>query len=349
MPVLVSAAIASALSLAKGTPGEIVYLPEGEHKIFATVDGKPKEITVKIPADRGEEIAKALQASFDERSKANVRPWLDFEHKRGAASGLPLSFRFEPGAGVMCKVDWTGAGRQAIEGKDFSYFSPEFVLGDDGIPEGLPQRGPLGALVNEPAFREIPRIAAADAVLDLKTPPNAMSKLIFAALAISAAAENAESEAVAVIEKMKTDNATVKASLATVEKERDELKVKVSAAEASEAKARKERADTLVKAAMADGRIAPKDEDTQNKFRAKIEAGDTFAEEILERLPKQNGNLDKSVVTAAAAGGGTVTGFEAKAAALVTAGQAKTLDEALSIVAASEPASYAEYLKTLHD
>lgn len=347
MSRLIFAALAQSLGYSSGNvPDEIVYLPEGEHKIFATVDGKPGEITVKVPAARGEQIAAALQASLTERGKSNVRPWLDFEHKRGAASGLPVKFRYESGKGVMCSVEWTGAGRAAIEGKDFSYFSPEFLVGDDGIPNGLPTRGPLGALVNEPAFREIPRVAAANAESS-HNQPTAMSKLIFAALAISAAAENAETEAVNKIEAIKTENATVKASLATVEKERDELKTKVAAAESEIAKVRKDRADSLVKAAVADGRIAPKDDEMQTKFRTKIEAGDTFAEEILAKLPKSGAGLDKPIVNGAQGVQAAATGFEAKAESLVKAGQAKTIDEAFTLVAASEPALYADYLKSL--
>lgn len=347
MSILIFAALASSLSNGSGQiSNEIVYLPEGQHEITATVDGKPKTITVNVPAARGVEIAASLQKLLDERNKSNVRPWFDFEHKRGVASALPKGFRYEPGKGVMAAVEWTGAGKSAIEGKDFSYFSPEFYLGDDGIPDGLPKRGPLGGLVNEPAFREIPRIAASDAAQE-PNEPSAMSKLIFAALAISAAAENAETEAVKAIEKLKSDHQSVSAKATTLEEENKGLKAKVEAAEAEAKKTRKERADTLVKAALADGRIAPKDEEKATKFRDKIEAGDTFAEEILAQLPKLNQGLDKSIVTAAAANPGQASGFEAKASALVTAGQAKSLDEAFGIVAASDPSAYSEYLKTL--
>lgn len=345
MPVLIFAALASYIT---GTPEEIVYLPEGEHQITATVDGKPKSITVKVPAARGVEIAASLQKLLDERNRQNVRPWFDFEHKRGVASALPKAFRYEAGKGIMCSIEWTGAGRTAIEGKDFSYFSPEFYLGDDGIPDGLPSRGPLGGLVNEPAFREIPRIAASDAAVDHEpTKPPVMSKLIFAALAISAAAENAETEAVNAISALKVEASDAKQKLALVEAANADLKKKVEAAEAEALKTRKERAETLVKAAVADGRILPKDEDKQTKFRDKIQAGDTFAEEILAQLPKLNQGLDKAVVLAADGKPVQASDFEGKAKALVAAGQAKTLDEAFGQVAAADPTAYSAYLSTL--
>jgi len=88
---LVTAALANVL--ADGIPAEICYLPEGEHKITPFVNGKAKEITVRVPAAKGAAIAAALQSSLDERNTSNVRPWFDFEHKGGASSALP-----KPGA-----------------------------------------------------------------------------------------------------------------------------------------------------------------------------------------------------------------------------------------------------------
>lgn len=345
MSVLISASFATAIG--EGIPDEIVYLPEGIHSIHPTVDGKPKKITVNVPADKGPAIAATLQAALADRIGKNVRPWFDFEHKAGAASALPKSFRYEAGKGVMCAVEWTGSGRKAIEDKDFSYLSPTFLVNDDGIPDGLPERGPLAALLNEPAFREIPRIAASDAAEITNNTTPAMSKLIFAALSISAAAENAESEAVKAIDQLKVEASDAKAEAAKLKLENEALTKKVQAADAENLKVRKERADTIVKAAVADGRIPVKDTDKQDKFRAKIEAGDTFAEEILAQLPKLNAGLDKPIVMGADGKPVQASDFEGKAKALVTAGQAKTIDEAFGLVAASDPGAYSAYLKTL--
>ena len=143
------------------------------------------------------------------------------------------------------------------------------------------------------------------------------------------------------IEQIKTDHASVKASLASAEKERDELKTKVAAAN-------KSRAESLVKAAVADGRILPKDEDKQKKFRERIESGDSFAEEILATLPKKNADIDKTIVTAAS--GEKLPGsgeFQAEARKLVTAGEAKTEEEAMSLIAARNPALYDSYTESL--
>lgn len=317
--MLITAAFASALP-DSGVPREIVYLPEGKSQITPFVDGKPKTITVNVPPEKGPEITNRLQAALAKRQTANVRPWLDFEHKEGVSAGNPTGFRYEPGKGVIMSQDWSRAGKEAIAGKDFSYFSPTFLLGSDGEPDGLPDRGPLGSLVNEPAFRDIPRIAAKDGKPDQPDTIPTMSKLIFAALAINAAADNAETEAVNAIEKLKKDKSTVDASLATVTKERDDLKLKVTTIEAKAAEDRKERAKTLVEAAQADGRIAPKDDETAKKYRDKIEAGDAFVEEILAKLPKQHDGLETPIVTAK-------DGKPVKASQRVEAAQAKARAE----------------------
>ncbi len=141
-------------------PAEIVYIPEGSHRIFPTVNGKPDSITVRLHPESGPSIAAALDSQLQSLRASNVRPFLDFDHKRQAASGIPTSFRYEPGQGIMLSVEWTALGRAAIEGRSHSYFSPEFLIGEDGSPADLPLRGPIGGLVNNPAFREIPRLAA---------------------------------------------------------------------------------------------------------------------------------------------------------------------------------------------
>ncbi|YCM47025.1 phage protease (plasmid) [Verrucomicrobiaceae bacterium 227] len=326
-----------------GQTASIVYIPEGVHSIRPCVNGKPQTVTISLTAESGERVAASFQASLAKRLAANVRPTFDFDHKDiGPASALPKRFYYEAGKGLMAEVEWTGAGRKAIESKDYSYFSPTFLMDDNGVPAGIPERGPLGALVNEPAFRDIPRIAAsqaADPEHSIEEKP--MSKLIFAALAINASATDAEADAVKAIEKLKTDHASVQASLVSVEQERDALKAQVEAAN-------KARAESLVKAAVADGRIAPKDEEKQTKFRDKIEAGDTFAEEMLAQLPKLNPGIDQVKVTAASGEKlGDGGDFMAEAKKLVTAGEAKTEEEAMGLIAARNPALYDSYTESL--
>lgn len=295
MSILIQAAMTAALDAGAGVPSEIVYLPEGRHDITPTVNGKAKRITVNVPADKGIAIAASFQAALEKRKAGNVRPWFDFEHKGGKAAALPTAFRYEPGKGIMAAVEWTGAGKAAIEGRDFSYLSPTFLIDDNGIPSGLPERGPLAALVNEPAFREIPRIAASDAD-SLTKPPTTMSKLIFAALAINAAADNAETEAVQAIERLKVEAQEAKDKAATVEAENKKL---IEAA----ADATKARHTALVEAAVAAGKIAPKDEETKASVLEVLEANESLGIKALDLLPVKFAAFEKPLVNASESAG----------------------------------------------
>ena len=135
----------------------IVFMPEGEHTITASVDGKPQTITVTVDA----RVLASFTEDLGKRKESNIRPFGGFDHEKGAASFIPLEFRYEDGVGLMLDVEWTKAGREAIEGRDYSYFSPSFLV-RNGIPFGLPKRGEVGSLVNDPAFEDIPRIAASN-------------------------------------------------------------------------------------------------------------------------------------------------------------------------------------------
>lgn len=282
-------------SLEGKAPKEIVYIPEGSHSITPSVNGKPSQITVNVPKERGVEIAARLQASLTDRLGGSVRPHIDFDHKHsGPAAAIPSAFSYKPGLGIVLALDWSGSGKTAVESKDYSYFSPEFLIADDGTPHSLPSKGPIGSLVNEPAFREIPRIAAADAA-----PPNdttdmnplvqcglltdkeaALPEAIVAATQrVSVYRENAQPN----LDLIKAKDAEIE-DLKTKNKALEDEKVAAANADAA---AKKSRAETLVAAACTDGRIAPKDEATKEKYLTRIAAGDTFAEEILGGLPKK--------------------------------------------------------------
>lgn len=267
----------------EGAPAEIVFIPEGSHKL--TPKSHPKGISVNVPAEQGEAIAAAFNRDLAKRG--NVKAWFDFEHTRKfPASAYPTAFRYQAGVGVMAAVDWSQSGRTAVEGRDVRYFSPEFYIDKQGIPNGLPDRGPLGGLVTEPAFRDIPAIAASDS-----DPMTDLSHTV-------------------------TD---LKTRLTAAETERDALKAKVAAAEADAKKLAEARADDLVKAAIADGRIAAKDEKIQGFYRRLITAGDADAEEALGNLKPQHADLERPIITARDAAGRSpedrVTAAQAKARA----------------------------------
>jgi hypothetical protein len=306
MSILIHAAMTAAIEGAdSGVPGEIVYLPEGEHDITPTVNGKAKRITVKVPAAKGAAIAASLQAALEKRQGGNVRPWFDFEHKSGKASAIPTGFRYVAGKGIMAAVEWTGAGKAAIEGRDFSYLSPTFLIDAEGIPSGLPERGPLAALVNEPAFRDIPRIAAKDGRPNSNT--HKKMDLILAHLGIDTGAADAESAALAKIQ-------AAEAELVSLQAKHDEL---VAAAAA----ATKARHAALVEAAVTAGKIAPKDEATKTTVLEVLEANEALGLKALDLMPVQFAGHDTPLVNASEASG------KGDATTRVAAAQAKARAE----------------------
>ena len=243
-----------------GAPSTIQYLPAGRSEINATVNGAPKSIEVNV----GPEAVQVLQAALDERLNQNVRPIIDFDHNdTGPAAGIPKRFFWVEGMGVMLEVDWTNAGAQAIEGRDYSYFSPLFIAGKDGQPIGLDPTRPIGGLVNDPAFRQIKRIAAKQAGKPKETPPNmSEAKTDYSALieakVISASqakdGPNAVNIAIAAaFAKLQDERFTLEAKLKKADEENQRLTDSINEAKLEEAK-------TIVAKAVQEGRIQKKDE-----------------------------------------------------------------------------------------
>jgi len=148
-------------------PGEVLYMPSGRSTIQARVDGEPKEIDVNVTA----ETAAVLQADLEKLLARNIKPYVDFDHKGEAAAAIPKRFRWVAGKGVFLELEWTRSGR------DYSYFSPSFIASREGSPAGLPDNGAIGALVNNPAFRDMQRIAASHASVKSTRPLDPLEKM----------------------------------------------------------------------------------------------------------------------------------------------------------------------------
>ena len=257
--------------------GSIVFLPEGTHQITASVGGKPKTLTVTVD----ERVLAGFSDDLAKRMESNVRPFAGFDHKPGAASFIPQSFRYEPGVGLLLEVDWTAAGRAAIEGRDYSYFSPTFLVSKDGIPTGLTGRGEIGSLVNDPAFEEIPRIAASHIE---PTPQIEMDHLIElglveASCAPDQALETAKAalatlrESAAQVETVEAANMAKKSAedeLEDMKKRYDELEAANKSLKDELATKASAAADLAIDEAVKAGRIAPQDEATKAFWRSSI-------------------------------------------------------------------------------
>jgi len=279
MSETVTAGFTQPLDVEQGT---IVYLPEGEHAICAMVGGKPKNLAVTVD-DR---ILASFQEDLDKRKESNVRPFAGFDHDKGAASFIPLEFRYEPGVGLLLDVEWTRAGREAIDGKDYSYFSPSFRQ-LDGIPSGLTMRGEIGSLVNDPAFEEIPRIAAQytpttenmEILTDLGLVPEGTegeniveaAKATLEELREKAAkveAMQAEADEKAKVEAMEGEEE--ESELEMLKKQNAELLAKIAKMEEAASAAAAERADISIEEAVKAGRIAPQDDESKAFWRSQL-------------------------------------------------------------------------------
>lgn len=311
--VLVTAALCNAIVTAadgsgKATaPDEIVYIPEGINTITPFVDGKPKKITVRMDPSKGVAVAAAFQEALDRRNveaaaNQNTNPWFDFNHKKEASSAEPTGFRYEPGKGVMAQVIWSSDGRAAVEGRTLRYFSPNFFMDDEGSPAALPERGPLGGLVPEPAFRTIGAIAAADGAEDTHSnhPHHEHTmKSLAEYFKLDPARTDLETQ---LLQRVTASDATTQtkiedltAQITALTTERDKLKEDLGAADGKLEEVAKKRAEDLVTAAIADGRIAPKDDKTKALFLRLITAGDADAEGSLAALQKKAPGIDKLV------------------------------------------------------
>jgi len=278
----------------------IVYIPEGSHSINPTVDGKPGSIVSKVSAERGEAIVEALNKSLKKRHTKNVRPIIDFDHKdSGPAAALPTAFVYEEGKGIMMDVEWTATGTASIEGKDYSYFSPVYNMDrNTGEPIGLPSSGPIGALVNDPAFREIEKIAASNSHNQPNTPEMDINVLVKAGLVTEA-----ESKTDKVAEITAANIQSIQAKAAKV----DGLEAEVVTLKASLAKGAEVTADREIKAAKDSGRIAAKDESTEKYWRDQLIEASSDPEKLvavsaaLNAIPANDDITKREVVVAAGA------------------------------------------------
>jgi phage I-like protein len=241
-------------------PEEVMYMPAGKSVITPSVDGKAKKITVNV----SKETADILQASLTQLLTEPVSPFVDFSHKGEESAATPTSFRWDD-RGVVMAVDWSAAGRSAIEGRVFRHISPTFLINESGEPCGLPE-GPIAALTNRPAFKQNAKISASDegATTGDDEPPKLKGKK-------KMADETAE---------------TVTAALRTeLEALRAENKTLRETAETQRVEAINRDADLLIEAAVKDGKIAPKNETVKASLKRWAVTDLAGAKAHIESLP----------------------------------------------------------------
>jgi hypothetical protein len=230
-------------------PTSLEWAPAGRSLINATKGNSAwTGIVITEPRDADRLNTHLQQLLAEAKTGARSRPYVDFDHDGGQAAAIPLRFYWENG--IRLEVEWTSAGRDALAGRTYSYFSPEFLLGDDDHPESLPVPGSIGSLVNTPAFQRIERLAAAN-----QKPTTHMPKLIDSLVAAGLVPDGVTGAA-----KDRTENAALKAKLGEMErreKEAEEKRKEEIEAEVDEAikagRCDPETRDIVVQAIMVDG------------------------------------------------------------------------------------------------
>jgi hypothetical protein len=145
-------------------PDMLLYMPQGLHRITPSQGGKAVSVCVKIDelsAERMEDQRRQLVAG-------GGKPFFSVQHNTQIAAFWPTKFfwatRRDPTGkavtGVWADGEWSQAGKDAVEGKNFRSFSPTFfvdkISNDEDSPaevecnEGAPLN--MGALENDPAF-----------------------------------------------------------------------------------------------------------------------------------------------------------------------------------------------------
>src|SRR4029077_18922013 len=139
---------AATIDLEGETPEEIVYMPKGDElTITPMVGGRARTVSLKVDAA----VAETLQADLTRRLSEAIEPYAGFDHQRGPKSFVPKAFKWDEERGVVLEVDWSQKGKDDVAGRNYSYFSPTFLLSGKKVA-GLPDSGEVGSLTNDPAF-----------------------------------------------------------------------------------------------------------------------------------------------------------------------------------------------------
>lgn len=306
-------------------PDAIQYMPPGTSVINAWSEGNPVRRVIHV--DRSS--AQRLQADLEAKQAAAdageaPRPCGFFDHEKKAASFLPKRFYWQDGLGVMLEVDWTNAGRTAVAGRDYSYFSPRFTAdAEDGTVLGLTDNVEVGSLVNNPAFRTIERIAASGSdcscldqrrgvefVQEGRYDTATMEELI----ALLGLGPDATPEDVLnAVKKLKDESGGKESSPAPdvdpqLEEARAELAKKdeeLAAANAELAELRKANEETFMKEAIEAGHCGPHDDATKESIRKLYQASPADARRIF--CTKKTDALTGEQITASSSGSGGTT------------------------------------------
>ena len=270
-PAPLHAAFSNALAGGSALPADIQYMPPGRHRIRASQGGKPVSVEVAVSAATAAVLQSFLAAKMTAAAEGREdRPFFDFNHEDREASAWPTEFYWagdDPRTGgVRARLEWSDAGKRAVEGRTFRRFSPTFHLDAAGHVTGSEIN--MGGLVNRAAFKRIAPLFAA-APVDTATEPMPMQTLISTLRSLSLVEASATEEADLVTQVSRSVSA---------------LKSQVSDLQASLTTQARQRAEALVDAAVRAGRLPAKDTDARGFWVDAILRDEAKAVKALDAL-----------------------------------------------------------------
>lgn len=345
-------------------PEDIQWAPPGKHTIKASAGGKPVTKVVIVNA----KSAQAVQTFFaDAMAKAGSNeddlPFFDFDHQDGAASAHPTEFYWggdDPKTGgIRAKLEWTGAGKAAVLGKDFRRFSPAMKLADNGEIVGSEIN--MGGLVNRAAFQKIQPVRAKGTADPDEPTQDQNMKTLLTLLAKAGLISSPDLDEASAASQFQTNHAALLAKqtktetdLGTVTAKNTELTNALQVEKDRNVTLAKAQASAVVNAAVLAKKIEPKNATLIAKYEEMYQADPDGTKLIIDSLPVNP--AFQTVVHAkgasgeqnhlATAGAGGEHEFVVKAKALATEQHIKEGD-AVALLAKREPKLYESYRDSL--
>jgi phage I-like protein len=267
---------AASVNLEGETPSEIVYMPKADDiTIRPMVGGRARTVSLKVDAA----VAETLQADLTRRLSEAIEPYAGFDHQRGPKSFVPKAFKWDEERGVVLEVDWSQKGKDDVAGRNYSYFSPTFLLSGKQVA-GLPDSGEVGSLTNDPAFR-VDKMKIAASAADDNEGKNMAAKVAERLVELEViSAEQADDEDMVV--KAITD---MHATIGQAQAANARLVTENIALQAKVAEVQKAEAITVIEAAIAEGKIGAKDKDSIAFFTAQLIASPETTKKVLASMP----------------------------------------------------------------
>ena len=297
-------------STASSPSPELQYMPPGRHRIRASQGGKPLSVEVAVDAQTAVTLQTFLAARLTAAAEGHDdRPFFDFNHEDREASAWPTEFYWagdDPqGGGVRARLEWSDAGKRAVEGRTFRRFSPTFHLDASGQITGSEIN--MGGLVNRAAFKRIAPLFAAEIEPSDSASVRPFNLNFPLRLAERASPEPVERASPEPVERVDTTPAAkpmqtllstlrtlslIEASateeldlVAQVTRSVAALKSEITDLKSSLATHARQRAETVVDTAVRAGRLAAKDADSRSFWIDAVLRDEAKAVKALDALP----------------------------------------------------------------